>query len=129
MKRLVTLLSIFINILAGNLFASVDVQSSFITSNDGLGNNYVRHIFQDSKGFLWMSTLTGLTRYDGHSFYTFRPEKGDPASLLDYHVISSKEDKNHFLWIKIFPEFLNCYDLQHGCFVDFHELYLIVRNL
>lgn len=119
MKRLVTLLSIFINILAGNLFASVDVQSSFITSNDGLGNNYVRHIFQDSKGFLWMSTLTGLTRYDGHSFYTFRPEKGDPASLLDYHVISSKEDKNHFLWIKIFPEFLNCYDLQHGCFVDF----------
>jgi len=119
MKNLLCLGIFLFNILFTHSYASVDVQSTFITSNDGLGNNFVRHIFQDSKGFLWMSTLNGLTRYDGHSFVTFRPEKGDNISLIDHHVREVSEDKNQFLWIRISPEFYNCYDLKRECFVDF----------
>ncbi|MDH6343516.1 signal transduction histidine kinase/ligand-binding sensor domain-containing protein/DNA-binding response OmpR family regulator [Parabacteroides sp. PFB2-12] len=116
------LLSVLLYPLApSDIQASVDVRSTFITSNDGLGNNFVRHVFQDSKGFLWMSTLNGLTRYDGHSFVTFVPEKGDKPSLTDRHIREVTEDKNHFLWIRLSPEYFNCYDLENECFVEFTQ--------
>ncbi len=111
----IILLSIFTQVIN----ASINVQSTIMTSNDGLGNNVVRHIFQDSRGFLWMSTLNGLTRYDGHSFVTFRPEAGNEISLLRHHVTRVTEDSNHFLWINVSPEYFSCYDLKNGCFVDF----------
>lgn len=99
--------------------AFVDLHATTFTTNEGLENNFVRHIYQDSKGFLWMSTLNGLTRYDGHNFTTFLPERGNNISLLDHHVREVTEDKNQFLWIKSSPEYYNCYDLKRETFVDF----------
>ena len=107
------------NVLVPAMNASVNVRSTVITSNDGLGNNVVRHIFQDSRGFLWMSTLNGLTRYDGHSYVTFRPGTGDEISLARHHVTRVAEDANNFLWVSISSEYFSCYDLKNGCFVDF----------
>lgn len=100
-------------------FASIDIQSKFYTTNDGLGNNFVRHIYHDSKGFVWFSTLNGLSRYDGHSFINFTPERKDKISLAEHHVREVVEDKNHLLWIYISPEYLSCYDLKTESFVDY----------
>ena len=101
------------------MHASVDVHPTFITTSDGLANNSVRYLFQDSKGFIWMGTLDGLSRYDGHSFVTFRPESGDKISLANHHVKKIQEDRNGFLWFITAPELMSCYDLKHDCFVDF----------
>lgn len=49
-------------------YASVKVHVQYLTTADGLSNNSVRYIHQDSKGFIWMSSLNGLNRYDGNSF-------------------------------------------------------------
>lgn len=63
-----------------SLFFSVRVlphQSGWVTrmtTGDGVANNSIRYIYQDSKGFIWMGTLNGLSRYDGNSFVTYRPE-------------------------------------------------------
>ncbi len=48
-----------------NTSASVVVRSTHMTTTDGLANNSVCYVFQDSKGFIWMGTLNGLSRYDG----------------------------------------------------------------
>ncbi len=119
MRKQLYLCVILLNLWTLTANATVDVKSTFLTTNEGLGNNYVRQIYQDSKGFLWMSTLNGLTRYDGHSFVTFRPERGDKLSLQDHHLMGVSEDKNRLLWIRISPEYYNCYDLEHDCFVDY----------
>ncbi|NDW13371.1 hybrid sensor histidine kinase/response regulator [Bacteroides sp. 214] len=106
--------------LRSTLCASfVNVHSTFFTLNEGLADNLVRSIYQDSKGFIWFSTLNGLSRYDGYSFLTFRPEKGEQLSLSDRHVLSVTEDQNGFLWIKTSSGVYSCYDLAHDCFVDF----------
>ena len=78
-------------------------------------------MFQDSKGFLWLGTLDGLTRYDGNTFLTYQLESGkhDQISLADNRIKHVAEDKNGFLWIKTVPELFSCYDLQKACFVDF----------
>jgi ligand-binding sensor domain-containing protein/two-component sensor histidine kinase len=53
------------------------------TENDGLVNNAVRAIFQDSKGFLWISTWEGLSKYDGHHFTNFTEGNGLSHNLVN----------------------------------------------
>lgn len=119
MKHRLFLCFLFLGLLvSATVHAIVDVRATFITTNEGLANNYVRQIYQDSKGFLWMSTLNGLTRYDGHSFVSLRPER-EKLSLTDHHIMAVEEDKNKLLWVRISPEWHNCYDLKRDCFVDF----------
>ncbi len=66
-----------------------------------------------------MSTLNGLSRYDGTSFVTYRPEDGDKLSIADHRIKDIDEDKNGFLWIATTPELFSCYDLKKGNFVDY----------
>lgn len=106
-------------VLSLNISASVEVRSTHMTTGDGIANNSIRHIFQDSKGFIWMGTLNGLSRYDGSSFVTFRPAGGDKLSLADHRVRTLEEDKNGFLWISTSAQLYSCYDLKKDCFVDF----------
>jgi len=99
--------------------ATIDVHSTFITTSDGLANNTIRNIFQDSKGFIWISTVNGLSRYDGHSFVNFQPEKGNGISINYHHVQGIEEDRNGFLWIGSAYHKFSCYDLKRDCFVDY----------
>lgn len=68
---------------------------------------------------MWLATLNGLSRYDGNSFLTFRPEIGDEVSLADNRIYDLTEDKDGFLWISTTPELYSCYDLQRARFVDY----------
>ncbi|MDR0939014.1 MAG: response regulator [Mediterranea sp.] len=103
----------------GALRAAIDFRSTQLNTSDGLPNNSVRYIYQDSKGFLWMATLNGLSRYDGNSFVTYRPEQGEDVSLVDNRIFAINEDKDGFLWINTTPEMFSCYDLRRSRFVDF----------
>lgn len=39
--------------------------AEILTEEDGLTDNTITDILQDSRGFLWIATLSGLNRYDG----------------------------------------------------------------
>lgn len=84
-------------------------------------NNTIRYIFQDSKGFIWVSTVNGLNRYDGHSFVNFFPENDSEISIKHPHVQTITEDKVGFLWIAAQYNGYNCYDLEHDRFVDYTD--------
>lgn len=101
------------------VYATVEVRSERLTTADGLANNSIRYMYQDSKGFIWMATLNGLNRYDGNSFITFRPQKTSGISLADHRVKMIHEDRHGFLWITTSADLISCYDLKHDCFVDF----------
>lgn len=117
-KSFFLIFNLFVSLSA--LFsAGINLSSKSYTTNEGLGNNFVREIYQDKTGFVWISTLNGLSRYDGHSFVHFQPEFKDSISLLDYHVRNVNEDINNLLWINVSPDYLSCYDLRKEKFVDF----------
>jgi ligand-binding sensor domain-containing protein/signal transduction histidine kinase len=48
------------------------------TSADGLGQNRVKRIVRDSRGFLWFCTADGLSRFDGYRFTTYDAAQGIP---------------------------------------------------
>lgn len=117
-KRLL-LFFLLVTLVLNAAYSGIELRSKQMRTSDGLPNNSVRYLYQDSKGFLWLATLNGLSRYDGNSFLTFRPEAGDRVSLADNRIYDLTEDKNGFLWISTTPELFSCYDLQRACFVDY----------
>ncbi|MBI3512140.1 MAG: hypothetical protein HY064_15890 [Bacteroidetes bacterium] len=83
--------------MSGNLLAQYRFKNLGIS--DGLSQNSVHCIFQDSEGFIWLGTQDGLNRYDAYSFTTYRHSKNDTASLSDNFVTCIEEDNFHCLWI------------------------------
>jgi len=50
---------------------------------DGLVANPVRCIYQDSKGFIWIGTYEGLSRYDGYKFTNYSTANGLSHNLIN----------------------------------------------
>ena len=88
---LLTCVSLLVSLLS--ISASIEVRSTHMTTTDGLANNSICYIFQDSKGFIWMGTLNGLSRYDGNSFVTFLPS-------LDTAPCPLRSGASHRRWNK-----------------------------
>ncbi|MDX2043623.1 MAG: two-component regulator propeller domain-containing protein [Acidobacteriota bacterium] len=53
------------------------------TTNDGLPQDRIKHIVQDSRGFVWFSTA-GLSRFDGHRFFNFGQKEGLPHRSINF---------------------------------------------
>lgn len=49
------------------------------TIDDGLADNRVEGFFQDSRGFLWIGTRAGVSRFDGRRFESFSKKDGLPS--------------------------------------------------
>ncbi|TCO04053.1 two-component regulator propeller domain-containing protein [Natronoflexus pectinivorans] len=69
------------------------------TIMDGLSNNSVNTIFQDSRGFLWIGTEDGLNRYDGYRFEVFRFIPGQNECLTGNRIVAITEDSHGNIWI------------------------------
>jgi len=68
------LLSLSLFLVTGNRLHAQDVdETNFIryTRLQGLSNNYVSGIVQDSTGYIWIGTHKGLNRFDGKTFQSF----------------------------------------------------------
>ncbi|MDH4138580.1 MAG: histidine kinase, partial [Anaerolineae bacterium] len=99
-------LILFILVFVGGLYAPIPVYAqaralrfTHLTSEQGLSNDVVRCILQDSQGFMWFGTLDGLNRYDGYTFTVYRHRRSDPDSLSHNAVTALYEDRTGTLWI------------------------------
>lgn len=63
--------------------------------NEGLPGSYVYRALQDSRGFIWLLTNRGLSRFDGTRFHNFTMADGLPQN----DIFSVGEDKHQRLWI------------------------------
>lgn len=62
---------VYLGLLFPLFAAAQDPYYRLIDDSDGLPSNSVYGLFQDSKGFIWITTDDGLCRYDGHSFKSY----------------------------------------------------------
>jgi len=60
--------------------------------SEGLSNSQVNCVLKDSRGFIWIGTLSGLNRFDGSNLKIFFPDIHDTASISDSYIIKISED-------------------------------------
>lgn len=66
------------------------------TRKNGLPQNDVLCLYQDSKGLMWIGTNDGLCSFDGYKFKTYQMFTHNLPSNL---ISSISEDKKGYLWI------------------------------
>lgn len=72
-------------------------QSTYIAHfgiKDGLPSNNCYFTLQDSKGYIWIATDAGVSRFNGTSFKNFSVDDGLP----DNQVLQVKEDRTGRIW-------------------------------
>lgn len=72
MRRLLSILSALLLPALAWVAAAHGVDVRFDPINSKLlPSNYVKSLFQDSEGYIWIATSSGLVRYDGHNTKSF----------------------------------------------------------
>ncbi|MEX2235117.1 MAG: two-component regulator propeller domain-containing protein [Cyclobacteriaceae bacterium] len=66
---------------------------------DGLPDDGINSVMQDSHGFIWLGTFSGLCKYDGYKFTTYRNDPASSNSLGNNVVRKVLEDNQGRLWI------------------------------
>jgi diguanylate cyclase (GGDEF)-like protein len=80
---------------------------------DGLPNEFMTTIFEDSKGTLWFGGFGGLSRYANGTITNFTTKEG----LVGSYVRSIHEDRDGTLWIGTYNEGLSRF--KDGRFVNY----------
>lgn len=78
--------------------ATYDLQ--YLDVDQGLLSSYNSYLMEDSRGYLWISSSYGISRYDGNNFLHFTAENGLPKRTGSVML----EDREGNLW----------FGMQHG---------------
>ncbi len=89
-----------------------------LTVDDGLSQNEVTAVLQDSLGFLWFGTPDGLNRYDGYEFVVFQFDPTEVTSISDNRITALLETSDGTLWVGT-SDGLNRFDPEMATFTSF----------
>ena len=92
-KRLLTT-----TLLLSWLFAG-QIEFERYTIDDGLSQNTVQKVMQDSRGYIWLGTQGGLDRFNGYEFVHYESESSDSTTIPFGYIWSIEEDKNGIMWL------------------------------
>ncbi len=100
--------------------ATSKINFEIFSTEDGLPNTRVQCTYQDKKGWIWIGTNQGLSRFDGYKFRNFVPDPTDSSSINGDLVRVIKEDKHGNLLIGTEKGGLNIFDREKERF--YHPL-------
>ena len=70
-----------------------------LSIDDGLSNEHVTSIFQDSRGYIWIGTKDGLNRFDGERIKIYNCNRDEKKSLSSTYINAIEEDVYGNIWI------------------------------
>jgi len=85
-----------------NAIAQPSTPSNFkfktYTTQDGLADNTILKLVKDKRGFLWIATHNGISRFDGLHFKNYSHNPADTTSLRSIWATDLIIDANKTLW-------------------------------
>lgn len=116
----------FLFFVAFPIYAQISAtQTHLISQDEGLLESTNAFIFRDKKGFVWISSLDGLHRFDGKNMKVFRMDTTDSKSIYGNNIQSPFfQNKKGDIWF-VTEDAINCYRSQRGNF----DHYFIRKNL
>jgi len=95
-------LILFLQMTSSNLLFGLDITQlrfDVIDIKNGLSQNSVTDIFQDSKGYMWFCTDEGLNRFDGYDFLKFDKQTDNKNSIISNFTSCIVESSPGVFWI------------------------------
>jgi len=99
-------------------------QPSFAAIGDSqsLPSGVITAMVNDSAGFLWIGTQSGLVRYDGYTFKLYQHDPRDPNSLPGNYITALSVSNDNTLYIGTSISGLSVLNLSTNIFVNyFHD--------
>ncbi len=102
-------------------FSQLNKQVAFkqLTVEDGLSQNSVMSIAQDSLGFIWFNTEDGLNKYDGREFNHYNVPSSHAKREVKYISGELFVDRSGIIWVVANSGKLNRYQQKTD---SFHEV-------
>ena len=102
-----TILRMFIIFILLNIFMPINSVGAIlneakfenISIDEGLSNENVTSIFQDSRGYMWIGTKDGLNRYDGQIIKIYNCNAKNENTLSSTYIMDIEEDIYGNIWI------------------------------
>ncbi|MBN2273046.1 MAG: SpoIIE family protein phosphatase [Bacteroidales bacterium] len=109
------------NILIGTTDHGLDIfkgeQFISYSKNDGLRNDRVNAILQDSQGQIWFGTEEGISVYNNEESGVF-VHYNQTTSSISNQISFLKKDRNENIWIGTYDEGLLLYDFKRKQFIS-----------
>jgi signal transduction histidine kinase/ligand-binding sensor domain-containing protein len=87
----------------------------------GLSHNDVTSIVQDSLGFMWYGTQSGLNKFDGYGFVTYKHDPKNKNSLVSDDISCLSVEKSGIIWIGTKTKGVNKLDPYTGIFTSYQH--------
>jgi ligand-binding sensor domain-containing protein len=81
---------------------SNDLKFQHYTSAKGLPQNTIHGIVKDKYGFMWFGTWSGLCKFDGYKFTTYRYDPDNHRSINNNRIHNIIKDSHGNIWIQTF---------------------------
>jgi signal transduction histidine kinase/ligand-binding sensor domain-containing protein/DNA-binding response OmpR family regulator len=91
-----------------------------ITVNEGLSHIDANNIVQDSKGFLWIATYSGLNKYDGYDIKKYFNSQDKFKSAYTNRIFDMCIDPISRIWLAT-EGGIQCFDAVREKFISIHQ--------
>ena len=106
-------------LLLTSLASANNLTFNKLSREDGLQVNATKYVTQDHKGYIWVATSTGASRYDGLHFKNYSYDKDQPDSIPAGTVHRLLSDHRDSMWFAIVKNGLAKYLPATDSFVHF----------
>lgn len=86
----------------------------YFATKEGLPSNFIYKCTQDAKGFLWIATNAGVSRFDGKNFINYTVKQGLPEN----EISDITNEKNGHIWVNCFQSSPCWYDEKQSSFIN-----------
>lgn len=107
--------------LSESLFATEEILFNHLGVKDGLSSNEITCILKDQKGFMWFGTTSGLNRFDGYGFSSYKPGDID-SSFVEEGISDLVETADGKIWITYYDGKIGVYEPAIDRFVPQEEI-------
>jgi len=98
LKRCIRLLLVALIVFVSSGYNTAQKVVSYSTTQ-GLAHHNVLCLYHDPGGYLWIGTWDGLSRFDGHTFESFKHAGGDTTSVGGNIIHKILPDNEGNIWV------------------------------
>ncbi len=108
MKKLLFFLLLSISIQL-TLAVNSNIQITHYSSDNGLPQSVIMDMYNDQKGFMWLGTWDGLSKFDGYQFKNYKVTKSDKYVLKSNRVQKIYGGNYNYIWFQSYDEVIHCF--------------------